>query len=326
MNPKITVIIPIYNTQKYLKKCVNSILSQSMQNFELFLIDDGSTDGSDLIAKKFALKDKRIEYIWQENQGQAVARNIGIKRARGEYISFIDSDDWIEPLMLEEMISVLSKDGSDFVTCRLSFFYEQNPGKTDSIYGSEFKIDILSGESILSDALLGKNITSSSVNKVYRTSFLQTNSILYPIKVKNEDVLFIIKVASKAVKASFLNKVYYHALIREGSTTIKLTAEILNTTIYSLKLEENYLRENGFYEKHQTGHEIHYIMLINYLLVRAPARVSDIKKWYSIIEQSDYYSYLKKNVFKISIVHLICGIICRFHLLCTLKPISRKLY
>ena len=326
MNPRISVIIPIYNTQKYLKKCINSILTQSMCNFELLLIDDGSTDGSDLIAKEFASMDKRIEYIWQENQGQAVARNNGIKRARGEFISFIDSDDWIEPTMLEDMLNNLSIDDFDFVTCRLSFFKENDPLKTDIVYGSDYNLTILSGESILWNALRGKYVTSSSVNKVFRCSFLLDNSIYFPENMKNEDVLFIITAASKAKKVSFLNKAYYHALIREGSTTRKLTSDILNSTVNSLVFEQKYLKDIGLYEQHHIGHEIHYIMLLNYLLVRAPARANDIKKWYSIIGTTEYYTYLKKNIFKISLVHLLCGILCRLHLLNILKPISKKLY
>ena len=105
MNTKVSIIIPIYNTSKYLPDCLNSVISQTYQNLEILLIDDGSTDDSGIIADDYAKKDKRVKVFHQKNQGQSAARNFGIKKASGDFISFIDSDDKIVPTFIEDLIN-----------------------------------------------------------------------------------------------------------------------------------------------------------------------------------------------------------------------------
>lgn len=103
-NPKITVIVPVYNTEKYLRRCVDSILAQTFTDFELLLIDDGSTDGSSAICDEYAKKDSRVRVFHKENGGVSSARNLGLDKAYGEWISFVDSDDWIDVLFLSSLI------------------------------------------------------------------------------------------------------------------------------------------------------------------------------------------------------------------------------
>ena len=110
-NPKISVIVPVYNTEAYLKECVDSIVNQTYQNLEILLVDDGSTDNSGAMAEKFALEDKRVRVFHKENGGSSSARNLGIKEATGEYIGFIDSDDYIEPDMYELLAEGVGKYG-----------------------------------------------------------------------------------------------------------------------------------------------------------------------------------------------------------------------
>ncbi len=110
---EISVIIPIYNVEKYLARCLDSIINQTFQNLEIICIDDGSTDNSLTIAEEYANKDKRISIIHQENKGPSVARNIGMKIAKGKYISFIDSDDWIDLDFFEKLYSAAEKYNAD---------------------------------------------------------------------------------------------------------------------------------------------------------------------------------------------------------------------
>lgn len=112
MNPKISIVIPIYNTAKYLPSCLDSVLSQTYKNLEIILVDDGSTDNSGKIADDYAKKDPRIKVIHQKNAGQSTARNAGIKKATGEYISFIDSDDSIAPTFYEEHLAKITRNTS----------------------------------------------------------------------------------------------------------------------------------------------------------------------------------------------------------------------
>lgn len=113
----ISIIVPIYNTSKYLRNCLDSIVNQTMENIEIILVDDGSTDGSDIIIDEYAEKDERVKKIHKQNSGPSETRNIGIDNATGEYIMFIDSDDWIEPQTCQILYRKAKKKNADFVIC-----------------------------------------------------------------------------------------------------------------------------------------------------------------------------------------------------------------
>ena len=121
-NVKVSVIVPVFNTEKYLKKCVDSILNQSLKNIEIIFIDDGSNDNSLGILEEYAKIDKRIKIISKLNEGQGVARNIGIKSAIGEYIAFVDSDDFIQINMLEKLYSYSKNKNLDICMCKVSTY------------------------------------------------------------------------------------------------------------------------------------------------------------------------------------------------------------
>ena len=116
--PEISIIIPVYNAECYLRRCMDSILSQTFENYEIILIDDGSIDESGKICDEYAAADSRIIVIHQKNQGQSVARNNGIQRARGEWIHFVDSDDFIHPQMLELLYKAVKDTSADMAVCR----------------------------------------------------------------------------------------------------------------------------------------------------------------------------------------------------------------
>ena len=111
----ISIIIPVYNAEKYLGKCLDSILNQTYSDFEIIIVNDGSSDSSDSICKKYMLDEPRIQYIIQKNQGVSAARNTGIKRAKGEYLLFVDADDTIDSLMLKKMLESIEDKKSDMV-------------------------------------------------------------------------------------------------------------------------------------------------------------------------------------------------------------------
>lgn len=116
--PKISIIVPVYNVEKYLERCLDSILSQSFNAFELILVNDGSTDNSYKICEKYSYNDKRIKLINKENGGLSSARNAGIEASQGEYIGFIDSDDYIDKFMYEILYNYAEKNKSDIVICK----------------------------------------------------------------------------------------------------------------------------------------------------------------------------------------------------------------
>ena len=117
--PKISVIVPVYNVEEYLDVCLDTIIMQTFKDFEVICVDDGTQDSSGEILDKYALFDKRIKVIHQENKGLSGARNTGVEAANGEYIMFVDSDDYISPLMLENLYKNVKQNKSDFVFCNL---------------------------------------------------------------------------------------------------------------------------------------------------------------------------------------------------------------
>ncbi len=116
MNPKISIIIPVYNVEKYLSACLDSVLAQTFRDFEVVCVNDGATDRSLEILNEYAAKDQRIKIVSQENQGQAVARNTGIQQAQGEYIYFLDSDDWVHPQLIEICYTLAKKHDADLIS------------------------------------------------------------------------------------------------------------------------------------------------------------------------------------------------------------------
>ena len=114
----ISVIVPVYNSEKYVNRCIDSILNQTYENLEVILIDDGSSDGSLKICESWAEKDNRIKILKQKNSGVSSARNLGIENASGDYVAFVDNDDWLRPEMYETMLSLAEKEKSDVTVCK----------------------------------------------------------------------------------------------------------------------------------------------------------------------------------------------------------------
>lgn len=212
MDPLLSVIVPIYNVENYLKKCIDSILSQTFQDYELLLIDDGSTDGSSDIAKKYAKKYEKIKYIRQDNQGLGGARNTGIKNSRGEYLSFIDSDDYIDKDMYQEMVSKMIEYHLDIVICGYDRVYEDG-----RIIESHF--DQIPKSTIINEE--NKNllflIDPAAWNKIYKKDIFIKNNIWYPSNVWFEDLRTTVKVMCKCSKAIYIEKTYYKYVTRNSS-------------------------------------------------------------------------------------------------------------
>lgn len=126
-NPLISIIVPVYNTAAYLRRCLDSILSQTYGHWEAILVDDGSTDGSGAICEEYASRDSRFQVTHRPNSGVAATRNAGLDAATGEYIGFVDSDDWIEPDMFRSMVMAILSRRADIATCNVRIVY---PNKT----------------------------------------------------------------------------------------------------------------------------------------------------------------------------------------------------
>ncbi len=208
----LSVIVPIYNTEKYLKKCLCSIANQKYNDFEVLLIDDGSTDFSAEICKSFCNNDRRFQYIHIQNGGQGRARNYGLDTAKGEWISFVDSDDWIEQGMFDTMMAVAKNQSADLIIC--GWFRDhgfkrikQTTVKTEKIFNTE---------TLMKEYLTTPHVTASSCNKLYSRKLW--DNIRFPEIKSREDMAILYKILSKSKKAVFVKQSFYNQYVRPGST------------------------------------------------------------------------------------------------------------
>ena len=223
--PVISVIVPVYNVEKYLKKCIESILMQTFHNFELICVNDGTTDNSRSILEKYKQEDKRIIIIDKKNGGLSSARNEGLKYAKGEFISFVDSDDWITPDMLEKLYKNITFFNSDISMCAVNLFDELSQSiKNDSyfnfsIFPKDFDNKVFSFEDTKNFIM---DIPVMAWNKLYRHDFLKQCNAKFPDGKIFEDGPFFFSIFFKTKRVSIVrDTLYYYRINREGSLTQK---------------------------------------------------------------------------------------------------------
>lgn len=210
---KISVIVPVYNSSDYIGRCIDSVLNQTYNNFELILVDDGSIDNSLSILKEYEIKDKRIKVFTQKNSGPGVARNLGIAKATGDYIVFVDSDDYID----EEYFDLLSKKDDDVVFIdvnQVNEKFEMISEEHISIYASKPK------DYIIRSQLTGK-IPWGGVRKAVKRVLLANNHIKYSNLQIGEEALYSFLVLYYAKSFSFINKAVYSYVNRTNSQSKK---------------------------------------------------------------------------------------------------------
>ena len=220
----ISVIIPVYNTAEQLPRCVNSVCNQTYQELEIIIIDDGSTDGSGELCDTLARHDSRIRIIHRDNQGLSAARNTGMRSAKGEYIAFVDSDDWISPVMLETLYSTLIRNNADIAECGFSAMFSNH---TQHFTG-------FSGKTIVADryeAIIGLTLWDSFYSVVWNKLYKKecTRNVSFPVGRVHEDEFTTWKFIRNAerivsVDASF----YYYDRTRNDSIIARLTDNTLD--------------------------------------------------------------------------------------------------
>ena len=241
-NNMISVIVPIYNIENYIEKTINSIINQTYQNLEIILVDDGSTDDSGKIIDDIAKKDSRLLVIHKKNGGVTSARASGIKAATGDWIGFVDGDDYIEPDMYERLMNNAIKYDAHISHCGYQMVF---PSRVDYYYNTK-RIVVQDNEQGLSDLLRGEFIEPALVNKIYRSEIvkkvLNNNLIDYSIKI-NEDLLmnyYFFKFSSCSIYEDVCS---YHYVLRSGSAA---TSEINKYKLYDpLIVQKTILQDVG---------------------------------------------------------------------------------
>lgn len=208
---KISVVVPVYNVADYLKNCIDSIINQTFEDIEIILVDDGSTDSSGLICDEYKNKDKRIIVIHKENGGLSDARNVGINKAQGEFITFIDSDDSIREDMLENLYYGCLEGDSDMSICGYQ--------KVDE-YGNEIEEPLKENKGVYTSEQFFKKFPleySQACSKLYKTKLF--NEIKFPFGKIHEDEFVFHKLVNECKKITMLDEKMYYYLQRQGSIT-----------------------------------------------------------------------------------------------------------
>ena len=192
-SPKISVIIPVYNQEKYLEQCLDSVLGQSLDDIEVLCIDDGSTDDSINILERYGLKDRRIKILQQENGGAGAARNNGLRHARGKYLSFLDSDDFFDPDMLLKAYEQAEKDNADFVVFESDHYLEDEERFAPCTWA--VRENDIPPYNPFSYRQLTDNIFKTFVgwawDKLYRHSFVTEQNLWFQEQRTSNDMLFV---------------------------------------------------------------------------------------------------------------------------------------
>ena len=247
--PKVSIIVPVYNVEKYLTRCIDSILNQIFKDFELILVNDGSTDKSLDICKHYKNIDNRICIINKENGGLSSARNAGLDIAKGEYIGFVDSDDYIEDDMYEILLNLIKKYDADVSICNLYDVIDGN----EYIRNKENGIREYSRLDILKEVLLDKNIQSYAWNKLYKKELF--DEIKYPIGKKYEDIGTTFYVFEKCNKIVVTSEPEYYYLKRSDSlvnnvtesTVLDYTEIIIQRYLYTKENIKELKKYNNYY-------------------------------------------------------------------------------
>ena len=275
---KVSVIIPVYNVENYLRKCLDSLVNQTLKDIEIIVVNDGSPDNSQTIIDEYVKKyPKKVVSVIQENGGQGAARNSGLLHATGEYFGYVDSDDYVEKNMYEELYKKAKEENADIVICGNNIVKEN--------------YELLTKEAVDKEFLLGK---MAVWNKIYKKSIIVDNKISFRSKVWYEDLDFSMKVYLSSNKISIVDKPLYNYLLREGSTMNNNNIERNLELIESFDSLISYCKNKGIYN--ETKEKIEFLC-IYHMYIFAITRVLNTDNKYKdkITIINKFRKYINSN-------------------------------
>jgi glycosyltransferase involved in cell wall biosynthesis len=281
--PEISIIVPVYGVEKYLDKCVKSILNQTFKDFELILVDDGSPDNCGAMCDAYAEIDDRIVVVHKENGGLSAARNAGIEIARGRYLGFVDSDDYIETDMYELLYTNLKKEAADLSIVGLFDLYA---GKEPEIKKHEYIVtDMLGAAKII---LEGKLVSVNAYNKLYKKEIFE--HVRYPEGRITEDAAVILKVLEQTTKVVIDTNQKYYYYHRENSISSNHFSKKDLDTIKAWEDNEKHVLENY----PELKDLVHTRVCWAYFIVLDKMMNSQIEKE-DLVTQKEIIRFLRKN-------------------------------
>lgn len=301
--PKFSIIIPVYNVEKFLQECLDSIVAQTLKDFEVICINDGSTDNSLAILNEYAERDSRFKVISQTNQGQGVARNNGIDLANGEYIIFVDPDDFIEPNALEIIYDTFKQTDIDIVqfdyaTCRENGKYSGTRAFKKRMK-KEFGYVIKNNQIFSWQEIKKKNLQGMSLcvwDKAYKTDLIKRYNVKLAPNKHGEEHIFSISANLLADKILYLNKTLYHYRTRLGSA-VNIAFDDNFCIFENIELLKNFLIANNFYDEYADSFNNYVVEVLSWHYLNIPAE--SIEKYCSrcadILSKEGYEDFLNRN-------------------------------
>lgn len=276
---KVSVIVPVYNVEKYLDKCLTSLVNQTLKDIEIIVVNDGSPDKSQKIVDKYVKKHSNIKSYIKKNGGISSARNYGLKYARGEYIAFVDSDDYVDVTMFEKLYNKAKEKSYDVVECNLHMVDDNDKLIKDVHHTLSY--DVMTEEKQKKYML---NMYTSVWNKIYKKSLFD-KEIKFKLGVWFEDVEFLYKLVPFIKSIGFVNENLYYYVQRKGSIT-KTFDDRLYCYVDNWNGIVNFYKEKGLYDKYYEELEYSYVRYLYASFIRQSSNYKDKKSFDKTVEMA----------------------------------------
>ena len=253
-SPKISIVIPVYNVEKYLRATLESVLAQTFTDYEVIMVNDGSTDESLQILKEYVNKYENFKLIDQENGGLSKARSEGVNAAKGEYIAFLDSDDFLAPQFLEVLYNTALESGADISCCNYYLYYDKSGKRIYMPFTA--KTGVYSNEVAMKKLILDTTFHFFMWNKLFKRHLFFENDIVF-YDMYFEDVAICPQLFFYANKVAFVNEPLYYYRRHKGSIISLIDAPKTNDYIVSLGIIRNFLEEKNVYKKYKAVFKIY---------------------------------------------------------------------
>lgn len=313
---KVSVIVPVYNVEEYIERCLKSLVNQTLKDIEILVINDGSPDNSEDIILKYAKKYSNIKYLKKENGGLSDARNYGLKHAKGEYIAFVDSDDYVDKNMFKEMYNKAKKDSLDLTICSLdcvdddeNYLMSVNCYLNKNIYKEDIKKYML-------------DFYPSAWNKLYKRE-LFNNKVEFKKGVWYEDVEFIYRLIPYVNSIGFVNKELYHYVQREGAITKTFDKRLYNY-IDNWNGIIDFYKNKKLYDEYKKELEYCYVRYLYATFVKQATNYNDKAEYNDAVDaaiknvRSTFPKYRRNSYFYRNLKG--------FYLVCFNKLVSKLIY
>ena len=314
--PKVSVIVPVYNVEKYLKKCLDSLVNQTLKDIEIIVVNDGTPDNSQEIIDKYVKKYKNVKSYIKENGGLSSARNYGLKYAKGEYVAFVDSDDWVEVDMYETMYSKALENDFDVVVCDLKYVYSDR----DVEAFSNIKNDLVTKEQIKKSMI---NIYPAAWNKIYKKSLFE-NGVLFKQKVWYEDVEFLYRLFPYINSIGVVHQSFVNYVQRDGAITKTFDERVFHYVDNWNGIIE-YYKKNKFFEEYKKELEYCYVRYLYATFIKTASNfknkdmynkavntaIENVKKVFPNYKKNKYFYISLKGLYLLLFNKSIANIIRR---------------